>query len=75
MTDNKLYRCSVCKSTNCIKILNTNKPPENKSMILDKCECFKCKMITDIEYIPDTKIHSFKEPNPFNNFPNNFNNE
>lgn len=70
-----MYRCSVCKGTNCIKKLIENKPPGNKSMILDKCECFKCNMITDLEYVPETKIRPTREHNPFNNLPENFTNE
>ena len=70
-----MYRCSVCKGTNCIKMLNENKPPGNKSMILDKCKCFKCHMITDLEYFNDTKIRPTKESNPFNNLPENFTND
>ena len=68
-----MYRCSVCKSTNCVAIDN-GKPFENKTLIPVelKCNCFNCKTITELEYFPETKIRPIREHNPFNNLPENF---
>jgi hypothetical protein len=64
-----MYRCSKCKSTNCIKIFN------NEPKIPFKCNCYNCESITDLEYFNETKIRPNIESNPFNNLPNNFKNE
>jgi len=70
-----MYRCSVCKSTNCVKVENLARPIKNAPYPQFRCNCFNCKEITDLEYYPETKIRPTTEHNPFNNFPNNFNNE
>lgn len=68
-----MYRCSVCKSTNCVAIDN-GKPFENKILTLVelKCNCFNCKTITKLEYFHETKIRPRTEHNSFNNLPENF---
>lgn len=70
-----MYRCSVCKGTNCIKIDNLDRSIKNAPYPRFKCKCFKCNMITDLEYFNDTKIRPTRESNPFNNLPENFTND
>ena len=70
-----MYRCNVCKSTNCVKVENLARAVENSPLLRFKCNCFNCKEITDLEYFNETKIRPNIESNPFNNLPQNFNNE
>lgn len=67
-----MYRCSVCKSNNCVKVENLAKPIDNSPYPRFKCNCFNCKTIRELEYYPETKIRPTREHNPFNNLPENF---